>query len=333
MLAGIINRHPSILSVSEIFATMGVRSLRPRYLTGRKFWKRLSTPSTMAGKVGNPDTAPNEFLYHKVANRRFDPYRVPPILAITLPHLTLDPDKLFDELASVVPSWGRASIGTQYERLFAELRRHCGGDFWVERSGGTLSSVGILREEFPEARYVYLYRDGRDVAMSIRDFFPMKFGIRIAKWHERRGRDPFSEDNRVGRSLLLELLEPIYARIIPWEEIYAEEMALDDAGWLWANSTLAAMPTLRSIPREDLLCLRYEDIIADPARQLAALERYLGATPDAAWLERVARIPKNRPPNWMALPDDARTRISEMTREAREASEAFLADALTPNRL
>jgi hypothetical protein len=47
------------------------------------------------------------------------------------------------------------------------LAAHFGGTVAVERSGMSLSSVSWLREMFPDAKFVHLFRHGPDTAVSM----------------------------------------------------------------------------------------------------------------------------------------------------------------------
>lgn len=130
-------------------------------------------PRPLISKLANPDVAPDEFLYHRIAGGRFDPYHCPPILGVTLPHLFADPDAVYTALAPVVQGFARQTRDAHYRQLFALLAQHRGGAaVWVERSGGSLLAVRTLASLFPQAGMVLLLRDGRDVVLSMQGYRP-----------------------------------------------------------------------------------------------------------------------------------------------------------------
>src|SRR6195952_3808702 len=64
---------------------------------------------------------------------------------MTLPHLSSDPDAVFDALDAEVPTWPQQTARLHYERLFAWLATHFGGTVVIERSAMSLSSVPWLQ--------------------------------------------------------------------------------------------------------------------------------------------------------------------------------------------
>src|SRR5437899_860494 len=73
----------------------------------------------------------------------------------------------FVELAAEVPRWPRRPAARQYQALFGHLAGRLGRPVVVERSAASLHLIGLLREQFPAARFVHLHRDGPDCALSM----------------------------------------------------------------------------------------------------------------------------------------------------------------------
>ena len=88
------------------------------------------------------------------------------IPAIRTRILLNDHDALFAELEPVVRARPKAPLAEHYAFLFGWLRDHMDKDLWIERSGASLTFVLPLREMYPDAKFIHLFRDGRDVAMS-----------------------------------------------------------------------------------------------------------------------------------------------------------------------
>ena len=155
LVSQILNAHPAVLSVSELFAAAGHNAFRPRHLDGARFWAHMARPSRAMAQVANPDAAPSEFLYGRVPHPAHDPWHCPPILAVTLPHLSENPDALFDALAGQMRARAPAPLAAHYRALFQAMARQIGGrEIWVERSGGSLVAAATLREMFPDATLV-----------------------------------------------------------------------------------------------------------------------------------------------------------------------------------
>ena len=92
---------------------------------------------------------------------------IAPLLLIALPHISEDPEGLLLELRSVVVGLSRASIAVQLTRIFEWLRARFGKKTWVERSGASLEYVEHLTNNWKDAGFIHIVRDGRDCAYSM----------------------------------------------------------------------------------------------------------------------------------------------------------------------
>ncbi len=109
-----------------------------------------------------------EMIYPLRPGSRFDRTTgVPAVMFAALPHLTQNPDALFEELRSFVMQLDPALPAIQYQRVFEWLRRRFRKRVWVERSGGSVRGVSRLAQAFPDARFIHMIRDGRDCALSM----------------------------------------------------------------------------------------------------------------------------------------------------------------------
>jgi len=183
LLSQLLQEHPDILSISELFGYVSIKDRLAGRLNGEDFWRRLADPVPFIDALARDGLAPPEFRY-PYATGRFSPETgVPFISHVTLPMLTDDPDRLYFWLASIVPSWPDRPVADHYRHLFALLSGRFGGSVIVERTGGSIRSVAHLRRAFPEARFVYLSRDGMDCALSLRKHDETR-GIPLASFGE-----------------------------------------------------------------------------------------------------------------------------------------------------
>ncbi|PRY92064.1 sulfotransferase family protein [Hasllibacter halocynthiae] len=292
LVSRILRLHPSILSLSELFATAGPYAFRPARVSGARFWARLSTPSRAFSAIANPETAPGEFLYGAAPYSAHDPWRCPPILAVTLPHLSDDPDALFAKLGAEARDWGVRDLGDQYRALFAALARHVGGRrIWVERSGGSLVAARTLLSTFPEARPVLLLRDGAETALSMRDY-P---AARVAIWAWRRlrpiGIDLLGEAGHYGRGAAWPLVAAL-GGLGAVRRIAATQPSLTDCGAFWSAVTSAG---LRALDGHAPLAIRYQDLCRAPRPEIERLGLYIAGDAPEAWLAAAERLPRRRP--------------------------------------
>ncbi|MDO5606032.1 MAG: sulfotransferase [Paracoccus sp. (in: a-proteobacteria)] len=291
LISRMLADHPAVLSLSECFAMIGPRAFRPDFCDGPAFWRALSEPLPGMSRIGNPDTAPDEFLYHLAARRAHDPWRCPPLLAITLPHLSDDPDALFDALRPVIMARGYGPLAGHYLALFGELARGRGPapGVWAERSGGSLAAAGVLTRMFPQARRIVLLRAGADTALSLRDYIPG----RLAIWLWRNGMgliDPISVRGHLGRGAVWPLMARV-GGVLPLGPVLRRRPSLRDCGRFWSALMCRGEAALAGGP---VLTLRYEDLLADPRAGARRLGMAVADAAPASWLARAAALPRAR---------------------------------------
>ena len=139
MISDVLNLHPEVLSLSEVFSLLGPLALFRKRLSGKAMWALCSRQNPALRVLLSADPVPGEILYPlDEPQARYTMQSVPPILCTMLPHLTPDYENLYDKLEPVVRARPRAALGDQYRHLFEWLRGRFDRRVWVERSGGSL---------------------------------------------------------------------------------------------------------------------------------------------------------------------------------------------------
>jgi hypothetical protein len=275
LLGKLLGTHPAVMSVSELFASLQPRPFPSGSVTGNAFWSLLSTPLETWSEALRRGLQPGEFLYPvDEAGARFNRATgVPPIAAICLPSITRDPDALYAELERAVPRFGQADIATQYRRLLDWLTERFGRRMWVERSGGSLLYAKHLVRLFPDARFLHLYRDGRETALSMR-------------------RHPYFR--------------------VQLSDGNAQPSSLERFGVRWSATILAGTSALATVPRSRVKHLAYEQLVADPYGELRSVLAFFSMPPPPdTWIaETAARIERRRA-RWPSLPPEERGRLAK----------------------
>jgi putative sulfotransferase len=199
MLSDVLARHPDILSVSEFFTL--VTDLGGRIeatfpdgdIDARAVHAIVCGAHPKQSLMHRHDVAMSEVLYRPGARFGAD---VPAILQTTLPHLSAEPEALFDEVSAFILAQPPAPIGQHYTRLFTWLAARLGKQRWVERSGGSLRIVRRLLDAFPDARFVHIVRDGRTTAMSMSKHHGFRMALVALQLTEILGCDPFESADR-----------------------------------------------------------------------------------------------------------------------------------------
>ncbi|SDT17542.1 sulfotransferase family protein [Actinoplanes derwentensis] len=290
LLSRMLRLHPDVLSLSELLSTVRSRHPFGGETDGAEFWRMLSDPDPAVDLMVTEGLTVSELIY-PYGRGRFDPAEgVPAICHMTLPMLTDDPDTLYDELAAEVPAWPSRPVADQYRALFSFLSARCDRPVVVERSGGSLNMLPQLRAAFPDARFVYLTRDGADSAVSMSGhagFRLMLVGREAARLSGVRGPDQLGPaqmpmlPSEIGRMLA----DP---RELPG--LMSRDVPVTAFGALWSEMTRDGADELLRLPADRWTMLSYENLIADTRGQLTRLAGFLGVPANRSWLTASAAL-------------------------------------------
>jgi hypothetical protein len=122
-----------------------------------------------------------------------------------------------------------------------------GAQLLVDKTPRNALRVPFLRAVFPEAKFIHIVRDGRDVACSL---LP---GIGGAEWRH---------------------LKPP-----TWQTLQAQSAGLERCARTWQEVVEMATADLEGVPH---LRVSYEQLVADPRTVMAQVQSFLGLSPDPA---------------------------------------------------
>ena len=302
MVSDILNLHPDVLSLSEFFSFIGMGSFRRPRVTGARMWRLCSEQQNRTRLMLRGEF--EEFVYPlDTPGARFTKADVPPILCATLPHITDEYYDLYEELAPVVRDRPRQPPAAHFRRLFEWLCARFGRSVWVERSGGSLLFGAKLLREFPDARIIHVYRDGRETAISMSRHY--LFRMIVATMHALKswGIDAMASMSG-GR---------FWDRISPWLELFTsallnpdklpyDKLTLADFGIFWSGMISRGEQMFGHFPPDRLLNLRFEDVQADPEPQIRRLIRFIDPSlENEAWLRKAAAVPRPTPSKFARL--------------------------------
>ena len=327
MLSNMLREHPKVLSLSEFFAWLvdsGTRlaeTFSPTPLNGERFWDVAAAINSVSSFGYRHRIPCDEQLYpYEAPSSRFSAQTgVPAILITSLPHLTTDHDALFDLLRDEVRTWPERTMAKHYEALFAWLVVHFGKELWVERSGGALHMLGYYERMFPKARFIHVARDGRDVALSMQGHLGMRLYFVMSTLAQHLGVDPIESADRQFVDRVPPELQAFLPERFDADAFRALRMPATLCAQYWAFQIETGLGVLRSLPPERLLTVRYEDVIADPERQLDAISGFLGEEMvDEEWALRCAATVRRPRSTWRDLPADQASAIAEVCRPGFE---------------
>jgi Sulfotransferase family len=325
MLSNMLRLNPDLLSLSEFLSLLMPDPLPPGELDAGAYWRLLSEPWTFFRHAYQIGFRVPEFLYLPGPGSRFTPATgIPPILVTALPHLSDDPEGLYDEVAAFVAGLTPASAAVQHRRLFGWLCDRLGARAWVERSGSSLLYMSQLADAFRDAKFVHLYRDGRECAYSFSRHPLYRLGAVEMMLRSRLGMSPYLTDDRPPPRVPPDL-RPFMPETFDRAAFERFEMPVIEAGQFWSDMIMPALDVLARLPAERVLQLSYEELVAEPRPALLRLAHFAGLPySDATWLDRAVRLLDPRSPRWTTLPQQ---QISELTRVCEPAMRRLYGDS------
>lgn len=285
-LSRIVNAHPDILSLNELFASLGPDALPSGPVTGERFRRILTDPNPVFDTLTRSGVPLPEFLYIRRPGRyAADTTGIPALSLMVLPHLTDDPDGLLDLLVQEVEGWPGRPVADHYAALFDLLCARFGRTAVIERSGYSLGSVPRLNATFPTARFVHLFRDGPDCALSM-SRHPGYRAIALLRHILERchvtSMEELTPDHL--RELPADLAPLLGDRYDGQRLIMEREMPVTGFGALWSELVSEGVEALEQVPAERRMTLAYEDLLAAPERELARLAEFAGVEARTDWL-------------------------------------------------
>lgn len=151
--------------------------------------------------------------------------------------------------------------------LYEDLAQRNQATLWGDKTPDYGHCMGLIATLFPAARFVHIARDGRDVALSMREVSSFRYQV---AW------------------------EVNYWPAIAWNRAYEGRRAaaegplpLDAFFALWQSRLLRIRDEAQRVAGS-YLEIRYEALLGDPVGSLTAVASFLQLPPAAHWIERAA---------------------------------------------
>ncbi|EST38181.1 hypothetical protein N566_08885 [Streptomycetaceae bacterium MP113-05] len=302
-LSDVLRLHPSVLSLSELLTTLEPGALPDGPVDGAEFWKLLASSRPFADRMIREGTPVPEHLYAQRPGRFTGTAGVPALCLTTLPHLTDDPDALFDVLRPELSRRPSGPVAGHYRALFDALSARCGGHAVIERSGFSLSLVPRLRQHFPEARFVHLHRNGPDCALSMSRHPGYRLLAMTSQLAEEDGENG-EKAAELGRRLADDDFDVSAALRHP--------LPLERFGTLWSRMITEGVAHLDALPADLRMSVAFEDVLADPERELTRLAEHIGVRAEPDWLRAAGLLlDAGRPADRAAPPTAAQEALRD----------------------
>lgn len=328
MLSNMFREHPSILSISEFFpfaVDIGGR-IRETFpidkIDGKGLWEIIGKTKPRASLMVKHDVAFSELIYpFKSSRARFSGETgIPMLLNATLPHITEEHDRLFDEIEKEVIDLPPASIGEHYINLFNLLQKKFNKKVWIERSGGIFVLSELIFATFADARFIHIVRDGRNTALSMSHHLGFRMFLLGDILTKYLGVDPYESQDRSNIDRLPLKFHKFLPENFDRQAFLDYQFPLSVWGELWSQQIIDGLNHLSKVPQDRLLTIVYEDILANPQAVLHELMAFLGAEfIDSNWIEKASATIRQPRSSWQNLPDRDRIKLTKACQPGFEA--------------
>jgi len=212
-------------------------------------------------------------------------------------------------------------------RAFDKYRRALRIEWVADKSPRNCLKIPFVQQIFPDARYVFIFRDGRDTVLSILRQWERKREIfaeseKNGQWQNRiyvlrrwLGRRPtwlfrlqsiFFELGPPQNWLKKKFLQQIRwegrfgwgPRFKGWQEIIDRTTTLDFSAFQWVHCAKGIMDNIHLIPENKRFSLRYEDFTEDPQESIKNIFSFLGMEFPAGFMKRIPEIRAGNSNKW-----------------------------------
>lgn len=299
LLSRMLALHPDVLSIFEFFNGLDVaRRFAPR-LSALELEALFQAEQPFVTAALRRGYTAEEIVYPfdgpGVRYRLDDP--LPWLCVAMAPRISSDPDSLYDAILDWASRQPERPAADHYRALFEWLAARQGRKLWIERSGSSIDYLGPLHDQFPEARFLHLHRDGREVALSMREHGIYR--LPIAFLYDA----PLAEGQRVSQLGGIDFeAAPDASDVISQILAAPHEPAL--FGRYWSDQIERGAVASREIEASCYREIRFEALVAQPGRTLCEIAGFFELAPDADWIGRaealVRGVPQRRFPSLAA---------------------------------
>lgn len=195
-------------------------------------------------------------------------------------------------------------------RAFLEYQRAHEDHRVIEKTPNNVVRIGFVHRVLPEAKIVYIYRDGR---ANIRSQIEIKrtfqaYGIdqrqvqrhimgrlRITPWWEWPAYIPRALSSFVHVQILGKQVPWFGLRYRGWKKDRKRLTSPQIAAKQWVIAVETALSDLEKLPRASWLGIRYEDVVAAPRTWFERINEFCGLEVNDAYWEKISKSVRPEP--------------------------------------
>ena len=309
LLSKMLDCSPEMTSIFEFFNGLpGDRRFSPQPMTAEELWEVVTAPHPFVTEVLRRGYEVEEVAYpfDQVGARFSRQDTLPWILVATLPRMSEDPDRFFDETRSFVMAQPTQSPTEHYRDLFAWFAARNSATMWNERSGSGIDSAEELAAAFPEGRFLHIHRDGTEAALSMREHAAFRLAVTLV----------YDLDPDLDLVAALSSDSPAPTSADAFSRALARRPPAEHFGRFWSDQLAAGYRALRWLRPEQYMEISFEDLVGSPGETLGEISKFFAMDPDLGnWRREAAGLVRGFPPSRVpALSGPERVALEEVCR-------------------
>jgi hypothetical protein len=301
LLSRMLAENTGVMSIFEFFTGLDMlRRFSNDPVSGDSIADLVSSEQPMVTAVLRRGYSVEEITYpfsddescvaeEKGARRYRRSDALPWILVSTLGRLTPDPDTLFDEVMDKIRNQPLQPANAHFGELFGWLTKRFGREVWIERSGSSIDYFAGLVDQYPEARFLHLHRDGHEVALSMRGHHAYRLPISLIYNARLANGKRVSELGAIDVHAAPTGDDPI-------SQILSSLPAPAEFGRYWNDQLLHGFPAIVKLDAAQYMDVCFEDLVTRPKEVIRTISDFFELpNGDPDWIDRAAAIVTGTP--------------------------------------
>ncbi|MFP4445255.1 MAG: DUF2304 family protein [Desulfosudaceae bacterium] len=223
--------------------------------------------------------------------------------------------------------WDRRDLtpraATVIQREFATFARRCDKHLVLDKLPTHSFNIPLIQQIFPEARWIHILRDGRDVTLSIhKEWEKRKQMVEnkdfVSLYHTAKAmldRQPFwrykfmAVTHELTKSFSLNPYRYLNKsrwkgqagwgpRFEGWQDYLQSHTALEFNAMQWVKTVEAVQAHWAQIPEKNKIEVRYEDLLSDPVAVISSIIDFLGYRPQEGFFEKIPELITDNVEKW-----------------------------------
>ena len=219
-------------------------------------------------------------------------------------------------------------VKSYLRKMFIKYRNKRGTKLVVDKSPRNSLKIPFILEIFPNAKFVHILRDGRDATLSINREWKKRLAIAGAK-EKNDSFDYLRAANVVKKWLIRQpyMMDRVRAfwfethgnifkkskhlnrlrwngdvgwgpRFKNWTDIYSKYSLLQFNAWQWTNCVKRINETWMSIPENNRIEIRYEELITKPDKTIERLLAFMQVDLNETFLSSIPKLKSDNFNKW-----------------------------------